>query len=158
MLGICYKFLKVQSGTLPRRSNNDNLGDQQGFFPPCVLDVPRCRASVWHPSLLWNQTCHCHISPLLGGSCCMPKRCLCGFMTDAHRSYRREKTQSPLVARAAENGLWAGRANPYPGVSVDKLAGYTLSKPPASKTCRSCLEKHLFREIERCGKILTLMG
>lgn len=60
----------------------------------------------------------------------MPKRCLFGFMTD----HVGVKNTEPLVARAAENGLWAGRAIPYPGVSYNKLTGYTLSKPPASRS------------------------
>lgn len=114
----------------------------QGAGPVCDIH-PCCR-----------QTCPCRISPLLlGGSCCMPKRCLFGFMT----GHLGEKKHRALCSQSSRK--WAvGWPIPYPGVSDNKLTGYTLARPPANRTCRSCSEKHLLREIRGCGKIPTIMA
>lgn len=161
VLEICSKFLRLNllcDSTLPRMGNNDNFGDQQVFIPLCIGCTKvqgQCVTSI--PAIEPHMSLP-HFTPSSRGRLLYAQEMCLWFCGRCSQIMQERINTELLVARAVENGLQAGRAIPYPGMCVDKLTGCTLSKPLASRTCRSCSEKHLLREIRKCGKIPTLMG
>lgn len=114
--------------------------------------------------LLQNQKCP-HI-PTYSTYAHVCSRCLDGQLGNAKevsvwlhawtQVTQERNTTEPLVARAAGNGLWAGRAIPFPGVR-GKLIDHILCDPPSSK-CRSCLGKMPLKRKRKIGKSASLTG